>query len=145
MKKIETSVLINASAERVWNLLMDAPAYPEWNPFIQQLEGTLAKGETIKAKIQPPGKQAMIFKPIVLVCDTNKEFRWIGKLMIKGLFDGEHFFKLEAINAKQTKLIHGEQFSGLLTGILLAMIAKATKEGFHQMNEALKARAEKEA
>jgi hypothetical protein len=84
----------------------------------------------------------MTFKPTVLISEPAKEFRWIGKFLVKGLFDGEHYFILESVSPTQTRLIHGEDFRGVLVSLLKGFVAKA-KEGFGMMNEALKARAEK--
>ena len=92
--------------------------------------------------IQNPGKKPMKFKPVVLVNQESKEFRWKGKLFVKGLFDGEHYFQLERINDNLTKLVHGEKFTGFLAGALLKMIGEDTKKGFESMNEALKRRVE---
>ena len=142
MKNLETKIIIEADKERVWQILMDNTAYPEWNPFISSLEGELRAGQQIHVAIQPPGQKAMQFQPLVLVCKRNQEFRWKGKLFIKGLFDGEHYFILKSIGDNKTQLIHGERFSGLLTPVLLKMIGESTLAGFEAMNEALKARAE---
>ena len=35
MHQIVTQMDIAASPERVWSILMDFPAYPQWNPFIR--------------------------------------------------------------------------------------------------------------
>jgi hypothetical protein len=40
----------------------------------------------------------MTFKPTILTLESNKEFRWKGKLGITGIFDGEHYFILEYLN-----------------------------------------------
>ena len=74
---------------------------------------------------------------------TEKEFRWKGHLFVKGLFDGEHYFKLDALGPDKTRFIHGEQFSGVLSGMLLKMIGDSTLNGLKSMNEALKQLAEK--
>lgn len=34
---IDTNVVIHASAEIVWDVLMDWKSFPEWNPFITSL------------------------------------------------------------------------------------------------------------
>ena len=141
--KIETSIIINSEAEKVWEVLMDHSKYPDWNPFIIEISGEAEPGKTIKAKIQPDGKSPMTFKPKVLIRNNNKEFRWKGKLFIKGLFDGEHYFILEKRENNTTEFIHGENFSGLFAGSLLKSIGENTKNGFKAMNKALKERVEK--
>lgn len=142
MKTINTTILIDAPISTVWEILMDQQAYPQWNPFIKQLQGDLTPGKTIEATIQPPGQKAMRFTPTVKVNEPEQEFRWLGHLFFPGIFDGEHYFLLEEIGGGQTKFTHGEQFRGLFAGLLLMMIGDSTKAGFIAMNEALKARAE---
>ena len=44
-RRIDTEILIQASSERVWAVLTDFAAYPEWNPFIVSLEGKAEWGE----------------------------------------------------------------------------------------------------
>jgi uncharacterized protein YndB with AHSA1/START domain len=42
--ELRTFVDIDATPERVWQVLTDLPAYAEWNPFITRAEGTFAEG-----------------------------------------------------------------------------------------------------
>jgi uncharacterized protein YndB with AHSA1/START domain len=35
MKELHTEIEIDASAERVWDILTDFASYPQWNPFIR--------------------------------------------------------------------------------------------------------------
>ena len=137
MRSIETSIIIEAPKDKVWSVLTDFERYPQWNPFIKSLTGVTEVGNTISATIQPPESGAMTFKPTVLVFDNEKEFRWKGKLLIKGLFDGEHFFILKDNGNGSTEFIQGEQFGGILVGLLSKALVK-TEEGFNLMNEALK-------
>ena len=46
--------------------------------------------------IQPPGSGGMRFRPSLLVVSPLRELRWKGKLLVPGLFDGEHSFTLES-------------------------------------------------
>jgi ribosome-associated toxin RatA of RatAB toxin-antitoxin module len=41
MKSITTAIVMNANREKVWNILSDFPAYPDWNPFITKITGDL--------------------------------------------------------------------------------------------------------
>ena len=141
MKQIESEIIIQAIPETVWAILMDFNLYPDWNPFIKSISGPQEVGKKIKAQIQPPGGSAMTFTPTILVCDRNKELRWLGKLGIKGIFDGEHYFLLQSTGENQTRFVQGERFSGLLIPFMGRIFA-ATQQGFEQMNQALKEKAE---
>jgi len=141
-RSIETSIDINAPAARVWALLTDFAHMPAWNPFIRSISGTLAEGARLSVLIAPPGKSGMRFKPTLLAVRPERELRWLGHLLISGLFDGEHYFRLEPIGDGCTRFVQGENFSGLLVGPLRATFA-ATEAGFRAMNDALKQEAER--
>lgn len=76
--------------------------------------------------------------------EPNAELAWRGSVAIPGLFVGRHYFRLEADGESACRLVHGEQFSGLLLPLMGGMLAD-TEKGFHAMNAALKARAEARA
>ena len=143
MKNLKTEITIKAPVSKVWQVLMDYESYPEWNPFIKEVKGNTQPGGKLEATIQPPNKNPMQFTPVVLKNEANKEFRWLGHLFVKGLFDGEHYFQLEYLSENQTKLTQGENFTGVLAGLLLNMIGDNTLKGFELMNQALKERVEK--
>ena len=143
MKKLKTEIIINAPIDKVWDILMAHENYPKWNPFITNITGTVKVGETIIVTLHLKEKKPMIFKPTVLTNMPGKEFRWLGHFVIKGIFDGEHYFLLEPIGSDQTLFTQGENFKGILTGLFLKMIGESTLTGFSEMNEALKKRAEK--
>lgn len=85
----------------------------------------------------------MRFTPTVLTVRPSRALRWLGRLLVKGLFDGEHYFLLEPLNKCRTRFIQGESFSGLLVGPLSGVLP-ATRMGFEAMNVTLKRLAESE-
>ncbi|MFY0654639.1 MAG: SRPBCC domain-containing protein [Cyclobacteriaceae bacterium] len=142
-RSIRTEIQINAPADKVWDVLMDHEKYSDWNPFIKKISGNTRQGESLSVTIQSPGNSAMDFEPIVLINHPAQEFRWEGKLFIKGLFDGEHYFIINQSSPGKVTFIHGENFKGLVSGLLTKLILDDTQIGFELMNEALKSRAEK--
>ena len=84
----------------------------------------------------------MWFKPTVLVLHPERELRWLGHLLLPGVFDGEHYFLLEPIADNGTRLTQGERFAGILVGLFGGTLT-ATGAGFRAMNAALKREAEK--
>jgi hypothetical protein len=142
MHHLHTQIEIAAPVERVWSLLIDFPAHQRWNPFIRSIEGTPEVGQSLKVLIQPPGASSMRFRPTVLAAQPNRELRWKGKLLVPGLFDGEHYFQLEVKPAGGLTFHQGELFSGVLVPLLRRSLDGSTKQGFVAMNEALKREAE---
>jgi len=136
-KEIKTSVQINTEPEKVWQILTDFKNYPQWNSFVKSLSGEVKEGNRIKVKL--PG---MTFSPIVLKFDRNTEFRWLGHLWFKGLFDGEHKFLLVDNSDGTTRFEQSESFSGILVRCISKSLERDTKYGFEKMNEELKQQAE---
>lgn len=141
MKTLRTEIEVDAPPERVWQVLMDFDAYPKWNPFIRSIEGAAAIGSRLKVRIEPPGGRGMTFRPTVRAVEPARELRWLGRLLVPGLFDGEHQLAIEPLEGGRTRFVQSERFSGLLVGLLTSALS-ATERGFAQMNEALKRRAE---
>lgn len=102
------------------------------------LHGKVAIGERIEARLTPPGGKGMTFKPRVLAFTAETELRWLGNLLIPGLFDGEHQFLLEPIGGSRTRFVQREDFTGIFVPLLLRMVGESTKQGFEAMNAALK-------
>ncbi len=136
-KHISSIIRISATAQAVWDILTDFTQYHDWNPFIIEAEGLASQGETLT--ITAGG---MKFKPTVLVADRPRELRWLGKLFVKGLFDGEHIFSIVDHQDGTVSFTQEEYFTGLLVGLFSKKLDGQTLTGFQNFNEALKSRAE---
>jgi len=143
MKTIESEITINASVDRVWSVLMDFTAYPDWNAFIPYLTGNPVVGSKWKVTIHPPGGSKMKFSPVCTRLEYGKYMQWKGNLFIPGLFDGQHNFSLMPIGEDKTLLKQFENFSGILVPVLWKSLYKKTLTGFNLMNQQLKYRVEK--
>ena len=142
MKRIQTSIDIDAPPEQVWQHLTDFDAYPDWNPFVRSLEGSPEDGTRLRVEMRLPGKdKSSVFKPSVTAADPNHCLEWLGSMGIKGLFDGRHRFDLSPSDGG-TLLEQSETFAGILARPILALIGSKTEEGFNAMNQALKERVE---
>ena len=141
-RRLDTEIEIQASPDRVWEALTDFGAYPHWNPFIIQATGRPVSGTRLELRMRLPGRRPTTFRPKVLEATPAHRLRWLGHLLVPGLFDGEHIFTIEPKGPGRVRLTQQEEFRGLLAPLILAFIAKPTEEGFSQMNQALKARVE---
>lgn len=153
-QKIFSQIEIQASPERVWSVLTDFEAYPQWSQFITSIATESVATESMHTPIPevgnhlsitvvPPNEEGMDFTPELLVVEKNKELRWRGNIAgLDFLFSGEHYFKLIHIEDHQTLLVHGEVFDGWLVPLLWESISKNTPAGFEAFNVAIKRRAE---
>lgn len=141
-RELRTEIVIDAEADRIWDLLTDFEAMPEWNPFITEISGELATGERIRVHLKPPAGRGMTFKPKLVRVEPGRELRWLGHLGVPGLFDGEHIFEIEGLPEGGTRFVQREEFRGAFSGLILRSIGDDTLDGFTAMNQALKERAE---
>lgn len=139
MRRIETSITIDASPELVWAALTDFASFPDWNPFIMSAAGKLEPGRRLDLKIKPDGGRPWSISPVLLNVEHARELRWRGKILVSGLFDGEHVFQLTE-SADGTRLEHFEVFTGILVPLAWGSLEQPTRRGFIAMNEALKKR-----
>jgi len=111
MSEITTSIEIDAPAETVWAVLTDFDRYDEWNPYTR-IEGDPIEGTILRVAPGPDAGRMPTFRPRVLSVIPNQELRWLGHLYVRGLFDGEHRFRIESIDEDRSRLIQDETFSG---------------------------------
>lgn len=142
MKELHSEIEIEAEKEQVWQLVTDFERSPQWNPFIRQVKGNAEVGSKLEVFIQPSGARGMRFKPTVLTAEPNRELRWLGRLIMPGIFDGEHVFTIEPLEENQVRFRQQEIFTGILVPLLARSLDNDTLRGFNEMNQALKARAE---
>ena len=142
MKEIHSEIEISAPAERVWQILTDFASFPKWNPFIQRVSGEIEIGARLEVNLQPTGARSMTFRPTVLKVEPNRELRWLGRLLIPKLFDGEHSLSIEPLGENRVRFIQHEIFRGVLVPLMSGSLDRDARRGFEDMNTALKARAE---
>jgi hypothetical protein len=142
MRKLRTEIEFEGTTEEVWNVLTDLPAHASWNPFITSFTGEVRVGAKLEVRLQPEGGRGMTLRPTVLVAEPGQELRWIGHLLVPGVFDGEHRFVIEPAGPGRVRLIQSERFGGVLVPLVWRKLDGGTRQGFEAMNEALARRVE---
>jgi hypothetical protein len=136
--RISTSNITNATTQQTWQVLSNVKDYGTWNPFIRKFEGELKQDITVAVKLQLANSKTMIFKPKLIRIQANSKIVWLGKLFVKGLFDGNHHFETNDSGNRPSTFIQSEKFRGILIPFLKTLLIVKTKNGFELMNEALK-------
>jgi hypothetical protein len=141
MRELSTEIEFEGTPQEVWDVLTDLPAYAHWNPFIKKIDGEPRTGAKLEVRMEPEGERAMTFRPTVLTVEPGREFKWLGHLLVPGIFDGEHRWLIEEIEPGRVRFTQSERFGGILVPLLWKKLRDGgTAKGFRAMNEALAAR-----
>jgi hypothetical protein len=137
---LRSEIEIAATPDQVWKVLADRAAYPQWNPFIVSSTGDLTVGSTIRNVLRDTSGKETAFTPELLAVEPGKELRWIGKVGLGGIFDGEHSFRIEPSSPGHVRLIQEEKFRGIAVPVMTGWLNAEIKPQFDAMNQALAAR-----
>jgi hypothetical protein len=143
--ELRTFVDIDASPERVWQVLTDLPAYAEWNPFITEADGAFVVGDRVSVSVPPVNAlvQAKL-RPTVLEVVPFRRLRLWSRLTrpaIPGLFHVELTMTL-ADHEGGVRLWQQDRFGGVLAPLLIPALNRRRLAAFNAMNAALKRRVE---
>ena len=118
MRTLETCFSVAQSPDQVWSVLIDYPSYARWNSFMRKVSGEAGVGKKLNITLFLSSGRKMSFRPKLLVVDKDRELRWMGRLIVNGLFDGQHYWVLSRNASGGTDIVHGENFKGLLVGVI---------------------------
>src|SRR2546428_2631885 len=140
MLELRPEVKIDAPAERVWAGLLDFERFPDWNPFIRRVHGDAQVVSGLDVRLGASGTGAMRFRPTVKAVVPNRRLRWLGRLGLPRLFDGEHIFQIEPLGPNRVRFVQRERFRGLFVPLLARSLNRDARRGFEEMNRALRER-----
>ena len=140
MKEYSASAVIYAPPETIWALLTDADSFPDWDPNVERVEGTIAKGEKVTVHTTLSDRA---FPVTVSVFEPARTMTWSSGMPL-GLFKGERTFVLTPQDDGATRYDVREQFTGMLLSVIGRSIPDLSAS-FRQHADGLKARAEEMA
>lgn len=143
MKEVRSEIEINSYPESVWRILIDFAAYDQWNPFINKIIGAPTEGSKIDLYIETPSGKNRKYSPRITRVEEGRELRWFGKSSLPGFLNAEHIFTIEELQPERVRFIQSELFDGLLTRVFGKGVDTDIRQGFQDMNDALKKRAER--
>ena len=140
--EICTEIEIEASAQRVWQVLTDFPAYSQWNSSVFGLQGEMKVGGRLVIGLRPTGVPLLRFPVRVLRVEPERELRWRGRFIVSSLFAGEHALIIQPLGDSRVRFIQREAYTGLLASMFLFVAGASNRRIFERMNRGLKVRAE---
>ena len=143
MQQVTASIDIDAPASLVWAILTDFASYKRWNPFIRAVLGRPSNGNALRVTLQRQGRDAVSASSTLTYLREPRELRWRRRHLAPGLYSSEHRFRIEALSAGGVRFHQTVQIEGFFAALVGRGDQRATQEGFHAMNHALKQRAER--
>jgi len=137
--EVKTHIIINTGAATIWNILLDVKSYPNWNPYIYEIRGTIKKGSFVNFRMKK-GEGERKFKAEILDLKINETWAWGGGLLF--FFKARHYFILHPIDNTHTEIIQGEYWHGLFGKSFGKKVYQESCINFGKMNEKLKQLAE---
>jgi hypothetical protein len=129
---------IAAPPEVIWRLVTDADRYPEWNPSVTSLRGSIEPGATIELRSSVNPKRAFSLKVDRL--EPPREMVWSSGMPL-GVFRGVRTFSLRSLGSDMTRFSMEEVYSGPLAPLIIKAIPDLDPS-FAQFADGLKAAAE---
>jgi len=143
MHELRTDIEIAASAQEIWDVLVDFPVYSRWNPFIRHVQGIAEEGSSLEVSIHPPGARRTKIRATVLVADPPREMRWRAQLIFPEVFEIDHQFLFTPLPGGEVRFEQNFASSGLMALLLRESVDRSIFRGFREMNSALKGRVER--
>ncbi len=104
-KEYRAEIIIPATPEQVWDVLMDTASYSEWNPVFVQVDGQYSVGSNVTNHVQPPTGDIIKIENQVLELEKSRRLRQTGG--VTGIITFDHSWTLEPVDGG-TKVIQYE-------------------------------------
>jgi uncharacterized protein YndB with AHSA1/START domain len=131
---------IAASADDVWRVLVDLPAYAAWNPWLVSAEGDVAPGGVVWASVVL-GEKTMRAKHRVLVVEPGLRLCWRDAGWNALVVYGQRSRTIEPC-ARGVRLQQELLIDGPLRGLAMRLYGDALRDGLSAETQALKRRLE---
>ena len=143
-RAFRAEVEIDASPERVWEVLVDLERYPEWNPFTIAVRSSLVEGEPVDLTVRMSRLGITIEqREHIREVRPARRLRWGMKLGAPWLISGERDQRLEPLEPGRTRYVTEDVIAGVLSPLVFLLFAGSLEEGFREMARALAAEAER--
>ncbi|MGJ8669866.1 MAG: SRPBCC domain-containing protein [Oceanococcus sp.] len=152
MPAARSEIIINASLEQVWGVMLDIDKYREWNPFVEHIEcadtpPVLGSDLTLHVAFSNGMKRQEIERITRLEVPGEQgqaalQYQFTGPLSDWNLVRGQRLQTLVAISPQETRYVSYENLTGWLSWLAPM---KQVRDGFKRHAQALKQRCEQQS
>ncbi len=138
--RIEKRVGIQATTDRLWDVLVDFPGWSRWNPYETDVEGTLGFGAPFRLTETWPDMSPRPVDGRINEWQPLAQLIWVEK---RGwLFSTVRYFEIEELDKGSCILATGMLFHGLRAELYMDRHRRVIREAFGDICDRLKVAAE---
>lgn len=138
--RIEKRVGVQATSDRIWDLITDLPGWARWNPVDTEVDGVIAFGGRLtmtEAWPETPPRQAL-----AQVVEWQPRVRLVWAEKRGFLFQSLRYIEIDEVGPSNCILAIGVRFSGLRGELFHDKHRPAIRQAHEAMTEGLRAVAE---
>lgn len=109
--RIEKRIGVQATSDRIWELIADLPSWSRWNPHETDVSGTIAFGGVLNMTEQLPGLPDRRVQAHVGEWQPRAQLVWAEKRGF--LFNTVRYFEIEELEKNSCIVASGLIFTGL--------------------------------
>ena len=94
-KTFEAEITIAAAPEKIWEVLMDTGAYPDWNPTFVKVSGPYKVGTKMSLRVMKPDGAFVEMRPTLKALVPNRELHQGGG--VPGVLTYNHRWTLQPV------------------------------------------------
>lgn len=134
-------VVIDAPAEFVWNIILDAERYGEWNPFTPRIDTDFVTGSPIRLHV-PLGSLTLKMTEYIQEFEPPLRVAWGKDFGARALLTATRTQFVNPIDDKSCSYSSTLRTAGLLAPFVRLFSARWVLRGFNDAARALKRRSE---
>lgn len=138
MASLYAEVEIEASKERVWQVLIQKEQWKYWNTFLFDCDPSQPfqqRQEVSLSLRRLPAEEETEFQPMVTLLQPNICLKFTSSIL--GL-KNEHSFELLEIGIRRTRYVHRDSYTGILSRFFLPFLREDELQGMRRMARELK-------
>ena len=134
-------VVIDAPAEFVWNIILDAERYGEWNPFTPRIDTDFVPGSPIHMHV-PLGALTLRLTEYIEEIEPPRHVAWGKDFGTRALLTASKTQFVTPVDGNSCSYYTTDRMAGLLAPFVRLFFAGWVLRGFDDTGRALKHRAE---
>ena len=135
--RIEHRLGIPVPAPVVWQVVSELEGWADWNPLYVKAEGTLRIGTQLTLTQALEGRPTALLQPTIVDWVPDNQILW-RLTQNGGLIQRLRYIEIDKLTEEACIFSNGEDWSGLLAGLVPADVRKALRRGYEAMGEAVR-------